>query len=111
MIVVKVELHSAITGTVKEIGRAYIANDGTGTAKRGNYFAKVARKQPSGKWPNWFSAMGKFVRKGEVKDYPRQSYNVWRLVIRSLLACFPEEQNGISDTGSSSGRNKQTAAV
>jgi hypothetical protein len=42
VIVVKVELHSAITGEVTEIGRMLIANTG-GTKKRGDYTAKVLR--------------------------------------------------------------------
>ena len=31
-------------------------------------------------------------REGAVIDYPRKSYNVWRLVIRALLSAFPEEK-------------------
>ena len=81
MIIVKVELHSAITGTVSELGRAQICNTGGGTAKRGNYLAEVLRKNSK-----------EVLRVGRVDDYPRLSYNMWRLVIRALLSCFPEER-------------------
>jgi len=88
MLVVKIELHSAITGKIKEIGRMIIANTG-GTADRGNYTAKVAKKER--KFRNqrvWDYPL----RVGEVKDYPRLSYNVWRLVSRALRSAFPEEK-------------------
>lgn len=87
MIVVKIELHSAITGKIKKIGEMRISNIG-GTKRRGDYAAKVARR---GSWPGWYNDPSKFMREGSVKNYPRLSYNVWRLVIRSLLSCFPEE--------------------
>lgn len=89
MLVLKLELHSARTGEIKEIGRTIIANVG-GTTKRGNYVVKVGRK--TDEFNNraiWASP----ARWGEVHDYPRLSYNVWRLVIRSLLSAFPEEKN------------------
>ena len=41
MLVVKVELHSAVDGSVVEIGRANISNDGTGTHDVGNYLVDV----------------------------------------------------------------------
>lgn len=89
MIVVKVELHSAVTGEVTEIGRTYIANDGTGTRERGNYKVKVCRKN-SYNYSGWNSV--KAAREGEVKDYPRLTYNMWRLIIRALKGAFPEEK-------------------
>ena len=93
MIVLKLELHSAITGKVTEIGRTIIANDGQGSAKRGNYICKVARKQKDGTTYDNKRTWTDPIRQGEVKDYPRLSYNVWRLVIRSLLSAFPEEKS------------------
>lgn len=85
MIVVRIELHSARLSTVKEIGRAYIFNDATGTARRGNYNAMVCRKSN-------LSKGGPPLRRGRVEDYPRRAYNVWRLVMRALASCFPEEK-------------------
>lgn len=89
MLVLKLELHSARTGEVKEIGRTIIANAGSGTSKRGDYTVKVGKK--SKEFSNT-KVWRKPLRTGEVKNYPRLSHNVWRLVIRSLLSAFPEEK-------------------
>ncbi len=92
MIVLKLELHSARTGETTEIGRAIIANTG-GSSTLGNYICKIARRQKDGtdysNTKTWHSPL----REGEVNKYPRLSYNVWRLVIRSLLSAFPEEKS------------------
>ncbi|UAT28866.1 hypothetical protein PP753_gp27 [Dinoroseobacter phage vB_DshP-R7L] len=88
MLVLKLELHSARTGEITEIGRTIIANVG-GTSEKGNYVCKVARKR--NEFTNkdtWYEPL----RTGDVKNYPRLSYNVWRLVIRALLSAFPEEK-------------------
>jgi hypothetical protein len=91
MIVVKIELHSAITRRVTELGRMVICNDGTGSAKRGNYDAYVLRKHfTEGQWlarPERVTG-----RQGRVEEYPRLSYTVWRLVLRALRSCYPEEK-------------------
>lgn len=93
MIVVKVELHSAITKQVSELGRMYIANDGSGTPERGDYSVAVCRKgslaPPREFIPNPMGAPA--ARIGAVKDYPRLSYSPWRLIARAVLAAFPEE--------------------
>ena len=81
MIVIKIELHSARTGKVTELGRAMIHNTG-GTVARGDYEAIVFQK----------NSETRILRSGKVFNYPRQSYNMWRLIIRSLLSCFPEEK-------------------
>ncbi len=83
MIVVKIELHSAITGEVSEIGRTYIDNVG-GTQDRGDYRVRVCRRGNEAIPRNP-------ARMGAVTNYPRLSYNVWRLVIRALRSAFPEE--------------------
>lgn len=87
MIVVKVELHSAQDWSIQEIGRAHIWNDGTGTFERGNYEVGVLRRGDTKPW------LGRYVRTGYVKNYPRQSYNVWRLIFRALRSAFDEEVN------------------
>lgn len=84
MIVVKVELHSAITGQVKLLGVMCIANDGTGSHKRGNYDAWVYRKGTE-------TSSRDVLRTGRVENYPRISYSIWRLVLRALKSCYPEE--------------------
>ena len=71
----------------KEIGRTYITNDGSGSTRRGNYDACVCRRGTRRPPPG-----GTFTREGRVEMYPRRSYNVWRLIIRALLSCFPEEK-------------------
>jgi hypothetical protein len=81
MIRVTVELIPWGVGEPKQIGLMHIANDGSGSRDRGNYTASVFRK-------GW----GKVLRRGEVKDYPRLNYNVWRLVMRCLKSSFPEEK-------------------
>lgn len=89
MIVVKIELHSAITHKVTTIGQMVVANVG-GTTERGDYRVHVANKrdadQPPVAWIN------EAQRRGEVRDYPRLSYNVWRLIARAILSAFPEEK-------------------
>ncbi len=82
MIIVTIELQSAITGKRSKLGEMNIVNDGTGTTKLGNYSARVMRK---GSW-------NKPQRCGWVKNYPRASYSVWRLVMRALKDAFPEEK-------------------
>lgn len=86
MIVVKIELHSANTGEVTELGRAIIANVG-GTRSSGNYDVRVARKGTTDLKSVW----GSPARTGSVTQYPRLTYNVWRLVSRAIRAAFPEE--------------------
>lgn len=88
MIKVKVVLESAITGKETLIGEMTIANVG-GTKDLGNYAVAVARK---GKWSEGFGRMIQNpLRKGRVDNYPRLSYNVWRLITRALRSAFPEE--------------------
>lgn len=87
MLVLKLELHSAVTGEVTEIGRTIIANTG-GTRDRGDYTCKVARRGCKDNKALWDRPQ----REGSVTDYPRLGYNVWRLVIRALKSTFPEEK-------------------
>lgn len=93
MLVVKIELHSAITGNVKTLYEAVIANVGGGH-ERGNYRALFLNKGVSHerlKGMEMGEAERITLRRGEVNDYPRQSYNAWRLVSRALRSAFPEE--------------------
>lgn len=75
MIVVKIELHSAITGNVTEIGRMHIANDGTGDSRRGNYNVELFRRG---------SGTERVLHEARVENYPRLSLSVWHLVFRAL---------------------------
>jgi hypothetical protein len=99
MLVVKIELHSANTGEVKEIGRMHISNVG-GTNDRGDYKVDVLKRgafrgrarQSEYRWGDLQQLPT--TRTGSVENYPRLSYNVWRLVLRALRSAFPEEKNG-----------------
>lgn len=87
MIVVRVELHSAVTGRVTEIARAVIHNVG-GTVKRGNYGAFTCRGRDSDTLHKSMVSISwdesKPVRKCEITNYPRLSQHVWNLVARAL---------------------------
>lgn len=76
---------------VRELGRMYIANTGTGTPELGDYVTAVCRRG-STRVPAPINPKGPVaVRSGEVRRYRRLRYNPWRLVARALLAAFPEE--------------------
>jgi hypothetical protein len=82
MIVVTIELWPmGIKSRKRELGRMLIDNQG-GTHKRGDYRVRVLRK----------GSESKVLRECEVKDYPRESYNIWRLICRALKGTFPEEK-------------------
>jgi len=75
MIVVRVELHSAITGKVSEIGRMYISNTSVNdTPNVADYAGELLRK------PNFKSV----TRSGSVKDHRRLAEPVWSLVSKML---------------------------
>jgi hypothetical protein len=87
VIVVRVELHSAITGVTTEIARALIYNVG-GTRERGNYKTMVFKGRDGEAWTREQirAAMPNPMREAEVSDYPRLSLHVWNLVTRALIA-------------------------
>lgn len=78
MIVVKVELHSAITGNVTEIARADICNVG-GTKELGDY--KVRKYW--GKRGDQL-ALRRVDNVGEVNSHARLRLHVWHLVAKAL---------------------------
>lgn len=91
MLVVRVELHSAITGEVSTLATAVIDNVG-GTKHRGDYRARVYKKgiwerfqsflQPRPAWELVRTA--KPLREGFVSNHPRLSQPVWSLVRKAL---------------------------
>jgi len=103
MLVVKIEVWpGGIESRKREIGRTYIGNVGDSSdPSRGDYEVAVCRRNveecpwPHGTDTDRKKKRPKPTRTGEVKNYPRLSYNVWRLILRSLLSCFPEEQSKI----------------
>lgn len=74
MIVVRIELHSAITGNVTQLGVMTIANDGTGTNEVCDYNGYIWRKPD-------FKAV---TRSGRLIGHRRHALTVWHLVARML---------------------------
>jgi hypothetical protein len=79
MIVVRVELVSAINGRVTELARMHIANDGAGTAALSNYDGKTFIGRST-------EALDRMTvsRRGRIENWPRQRFHVWNLVARML---------------------------
>ena len=92
MIVVSIDLISARTGKGTTIGRMIIANDETGDGHKNNYNAWIARRNLVNEQPE--AMIDKSDRTGRVESYPSTAYSVWRLVMRALRSCFPEERGG-----------------
>lgn len=96
MIVVRIELHSAVTGKVEEIGQMVISNDGTSAnPKRGNYDVRLGRRGVT----DTRQIVNAPQRRARVELFPRASFSVWVLVARALknlgierFADFYEEQ-------------------
>lgn len=86
MLIIRVELHSAITGVKSEIARMIIANDGNGTPSRGNYWGRTAKGVIKGDHmiPTAIMNGSRKMDHAEVKDYARKSLHVWHLVRRML---------------------------
>lgn len=78
MIVVRVELHSAVTGRVTELGRMIIANQGTPGALRDyRVFALRGRAREA------LDAL-QVQRHGAVLGWPSPRAHVWNLVAEAL---------------------------
>jgi len=78
VIVVRVELHSAVTGEKKEIARMLIDNVG-GTHKRGDYRCRTLRGRNSAAFDERVVQ-----REASVRGHPRLSQHVWNLVGKAL---------------------------
>ena len=86
MIVVRVELHSAITNKVTEIGRMVIVNDGTGDHHTGNYYGKAIMGKSDHNFSREEIVRAPITRVGKVTGYKRQSLHVFNLVARMLAS-------------------------
>ena len=83
MIVVRVELWSAITGERTEIARMLIANTGHGTANQGDYTGKTLRGR-STEALDKSSASQTHTHQGKVLNHARRQLHVWHLVAKML---------------------------
>jgi len=93
MILITVELLSARTHKRTPLGAAIISNDGDHPdPAKGNYTIRVAHKSDvTSGLASIERILGKPLRTAQVRDFPRLSYNMWRLVLRALRGAFPEE--------------------
>ena len=78
MIVVRVELHSAITGHCTELARMLISNVG-GTATKGDYKIETLRGRDKKALD-----LRNVMHTGEVKNHSRLALHVWHLVAKAL---------------------------
>lgn len=72
MLVVKIELHSAVTGRVTTIAAGTICNTGTGSPTQGNYRIEL-RDAAGRKW-----------KSGDIEGFPRKRLLAWDLLYRAL---------------------------
>jgi len=72
MLVVKIELHSAVTGEIKTIATGKIVNTGTGTPTLGNYRVELR------------DALGRLWKTGSVEGFPRKRRLAWDLLTVAL---------------------------
>lgn len=85
MLVVKIELHSAITGEIKTIATGKIINTGSGTSSQGDYRIEL------------FDANGRSWKKGNVTQFPRKRLLAWDLLARALYTILGARNNLQSD--------------
>lgn len=87
MILVRVELWSALTGQKTTLALMSICNSGArGTGALGDYEAKTFRGRSE---PDLAAALvnDTVTRKGQVIGHPRKAEHIWNLVNKALTAC------------------------
>jgi len=92
MLIVKIELHSAVTGEIKTIATGKIVNTGTGTPTRGNYRVELR------------DALGRLWKTGSVEGFPRKRLLAWDLLARSLHSILGN-RNGVKIEADSIGKS------
>lgn len=89
MIVVKVELYSAVSGEQSEIARMVIDNIG-GTVHSGDYRVRTMRGRTREALEKYMWSVlhknAKPVKEGQVMGHPRLQQHVWNLVAKGLHA-------------------------
>ncbi len=81
MIVIKVELWSAITGSKIELARMHISNTGESAGRRRHYTGETFIGRDSEAL-----SRGRVSKRGEVRDYPAPALHIWNLVTRMLTS-------------------------
>lgn len=97
MIVIKVELWSAISGQKTEIARMVIDNIG-GTHQRGDYRCRTLRGRSEEALAKAMLSMDRpeaITRTGIIKNHPRLREHVWNLVAK----CLTSMRYGIGEQG------------
>ncbi len=79
MLVIKIELWSAITGKKTELARMHICNTGEGDKEHGNYIGKTFRGRSKKQLDKMTVS-----RSGEISNWSRQRNNVWKLIAKML---------------------------
>ena len=82
MLIVKIELHSAVTGEIKTLATGRIINTGSGTPTRGNYRVDLG----DGRGRHW--------KTGVVAGFPRKRLLAWDLLARALFNVLGD-RNGL----------------
>jgi hypothetical protein len=72
MLIVKIELHSAVTGQVTTIATGKIINTGSGSPTQGNYRDELQ------------DAAGRKWKSGHIEGFPRKRLIAWDLLYRCL---------------------------
>lgn len=96
MIVVKVELWSAVNGQKTELARMVIDNIG-GTENTGDYRCRTLRgrsEQALGKAMLYIAARSSVTREGKVLGHARLREHVWNLVAKALSGMGYGAQKG-----------------
>lgn len=84
MLVVKIELHSAVTGKVTTLATGKIVNTGAGTPTRGDYRVELK------------DALGRPWKTGTVEGFPRKRLLAWDLLARALFSILGT-RNGLKN--------------
>lgn len=84
MILVTVELISAIDGHREILGVAEIWNDGKGSKSKGNYGFKIGGRNRKN------LTNSAVIRQGDIKGFPRNRLLAWDLLYRCLHQAFGE---------------------
>jgi hypothetical protein len=86
MLVIKVELHSAISGEVSEIARMVVDNIG-GTTNKGDYRVRTLRGRSRDSLEKAMLSLPIGAqREARVLGHPRLREHVWNLVAKALFA-------------------------